>query len=191
MISQIFERTRIGSPHFPNRSASGAVFWEILSRTWPDPEVDFQPINKQVHKGLGRQHSRTDKRRLESTSLTSGEGDPGHELRSGQAGGVQEAGDLGATPPRGQPPQALLASSYLQGKTGFRRGRWCKGHRGQMRAGGAGRKRVGGGVLRSSVAWGRLAVHSHYTAVLTESRLERSCVHTKLNCKRTRGRTKV
>lgn len=43
-----------------------------------------------------------------------GEDDPGHELHSGQTGGVQEAEGPAATPPRAlQPPKALLASSHL------------------------------------------------------------------------------
>ena len=50
-------------------------------------------------------------------SLTFEEEDLGHELHSGQTDGVQEADGPEATSLRGQqPPKALLASSYLQGK---------------------------------------------------------------------------
>lgn len=45
-----------------------------------------------------------------------GENDPGHELRSGQTGGVQEEeGPVATSPGAQQPPKALPASSHLVG----------------------------------------------------------------------------
>lgn len=45
-----------------------------------------------------------------------GENDPGHELHSGQTGGVQEVeGPVATSPQVQQPPKALPASSHLVG----------------------------------------------------------------------------